>query len=59
MSRSRSTATFVVGVLLGLWLSWAAPVVAQGVSRMFGTSASGVAVPIQADSLGRLKVVCQ
>jgi hypothetical protein len=48
-----------LGLLLGLLLSWVSPAVAQAPSRIFGTSTTGAAVPIGADSSGNLKVVCQ
>jgi hypothetical protein len=49
----------MIGVLLGLLLSWVSPAVAQAPSRIVGTSTTGAAVPIGADSSGNLKVVCQ
>ena len=49
----------VIGIVLGLLASWASPVVAQAPARLFGTSTTGAAVPVQVDASGYLKVVCQ
>lgn len=46
----------VIAVGLGLLLGWGVPVAAQVVSRLYGTTAAGVFVPVLIDSTGRLQV---
>lgn len=57
----RTVIGLIVGVLIGLLLSWTSPAIAQQARmRIFGTdTTTGGAVPIGVDASGNLKVVCQ
>lgn len=47
----------VIAVGLGLLVGWGAPVAAQVAQRMYGTTSTGVFVPVLVNSDGRLVVV--
>ena len=54
---TRYVVAVLIAIGLGLVVGWGAPVAAQVVERIYGTTSSGVIVPVLVESDGRIAVV--